>query len=440
MNGVLKRFYLVEASLKLLSLVLMSAFISCSNNDHEEKVKLVFWHSFVANSLPALEKLVADYEAQNPDVDIIAQYVPSGDPLVQKLITAIQSSTSPDIAWVHSDFLDKLVSADAIFKMDHFINGKNGFTIDELKDFFPQLIENAKWRDTLYALPMEATTLALIYNIDLLEAAGINTGPPGNWDDLKDYVDKLTIDKDGDGKYDQYGFYVPVFPASGPLSVWMLLQWEPFLWQAGGCLVNENQTALMYNDTSGVKALKLWKELFDRQDFSRFSLSHDVGFASGSIAMVMDGPWNLPLYRKISAFRWGVASLPMGPAKSATYLAGEHLTIFKSSRNPDEAWRFVKWFTEAEQQAEFSIVSGYLPVRKSSLAIQSYKDYLKTDPFLAAFIDQIKIAQARASIDYHKIEINQLIAGAIEKTLLGNVSPEKSLNEAVKLSAVYMNK
>ena len=57
---------------------------------------------------------------------------------------------------------------------------------------------------------------------------------------------KLTVDNNGDGKFDQYGFYVPIFPASGPLSIWMLLQWEPFLWQGGGRLINENKSQVMF--------------------------------------------------------------------------------------------------------------------------------------------------------------------------------------------------
>jgi multiple sugar transport system substrate-binding protein len=427
-------------NLFLISLILLVQSCGSENNsDTDQLHEIRFWHSFVASSIPAINKMIAKYEEENPEIKIIAQYVPSGDPLVHKLITAIQSGTTPDISWIHSDFLEKLVEAKAVYPMDYFINGPDGFTEDEYADFFPQLMEGGTWNDSLYAIPMEATTLALLYNKSLLAKNGINPPlPPKNWNELNDYVNKLTIDKDNDGKFDQYGFYVPAFPASGPLSIWMLLQWEPFLWQAGGELINSEQTEILVNEKAAVSALKLWKDLYDRMRFGAFSLSHDMSFASGTVAMIMDGPWNLPLYRKIDEFEWGVAKLPEGPAKEATYLAGEYLTIFKTSKNPAESWKFIKWFTDPKIQAEFSIESGYMPVRKSTLELPEYKKYLQENEHMAGFIDQIEIARSKTKIDKNKVEINQVVSGVIENVLVGNTDPKTAIVNAKKIAERYL--
>ncbi len=424
MSGKFKKIYI---------LFLLTILLSCSGKDKEEKIEITFWHSFVANTRPALVELINEYEKENPDVKIVEQYVPSGDPLVQKLITAIQSKTTPDISWIHSDFLDKLIEADAIFNLDQFVNSVNGFSKEELEDFFPQLLAGAKWNDTLYALPVEATTLALLYNKDLFKKAGLDPNyPPKDWKELKEFSQKLTFDEDGDGKIDHYGFYVPALPASGPLSIWVLLQWEPFIWQAGGSILNSDHTEATFNSRAGIKALSLWKKIYDKVGFVSFSLSHDLSFISQKCAMIMDGPWNLPAMRSIKNFEWGIAPLPKGPEKRATYIAGEHLAIFKNSKYPDEAWNFIKWFSNPETQAKFSTKSGYLPVRKSTLELPEYKKHLETDPKLAAFVEQFKIGYARQQIKHHRMEINQKIAGAIEKTLLGNTDPETALNDAAE--------
>jgi len=105
--------------------------------------------------------------------------------------------------------------------MDEFINGPNGIPQEDIEDIYPALRQYASWRGTLYSLPMEATNLALLYNKDMFRAAGLDPErPPQNWDELRDYARKLTFDKDGDGKNEQTGMFLPVFPAAGPLSGW----------------------------------------------------------------------------------------------------------------------------------------------------------------------------------------------------------------------------
>ncbi|MEW6654204.1 MAG: ABC transporter substrate-binding protein, partial [Bacteroidota bacterium] len=411
----MRKIYLFVTALLISFLI-----FSCGQKSkNETEITISFWHSFVPSTQPALKEMMAKFEKENPGIKINAQYVPTGDALVQKLISSIQSKTLPDLAWIHSDFIDKLVAGGAVYEMDYFIKGANGLTDEEMNDFFPELLKSAKWKNILYALPMEATVLALHYNKTIFKKAGLDPNhPPRNWNELFDYSKKLTIDKNGDGKIDQYGFYIPVFPASGQLSIWMVLQWEPFVWQAGGMLINEEQTEVLFNKEAGVHALSFWKKTFDMMDFSKFTLSHDIAFSSGTLAMVMDGPWNLPLYRKIKNFEWGIAPLPEGPKSKATYLAGEHLAVFKQSEYPDEAWKFIKWFVQPDNQALFSMKSGYLPVRKSALKLKSYKDFLNADPNMKSFVDQLAIGRARSSIDNYRVEINQSIAEAVEKTIL----------------------
>ncbi len=408
--------------------------ISCSNhNDKDSSTKVVFWHSFVASTIPALNKIIQRFEKENPDIKIEAQYVPTGDALVQKLITAIQSNTAPDISWIHADFLDKLVEAKAVYPLEKFIKGKNGLSNEEMNDFFPQLLNTFSYHKTLFALPMESTVLALIYNKDHFRSAGLDpNNPPASWEQLKEYSEKLTVDKNGDGKFDRYGFYIPALPASGFLSIWEVLQWSPFLWQAGGEIIDSSQSKVLFDSKAGIEALTLWKNIFDMEKFKNFTLSHDIGFASGNISMIMDGPWDLPTFRKMKNIDWGVASLPQGPLKKATYIAGEGLTIFRESKHPDAAWKFIKWVVQPEIQAMFSELSGYLPVRKSVLERKDYLEFLDNDKPMKSFIEQIKIAHQRPSIDKYYLNINQYIAGAIENTLIGDKSPKDALNEAAE--------
>ena len=322
-----------------VALVLGVSGAGCASSDggSDGRVKVVFWHSFVASTIPALEELIERFEAEHPEIDIDPQYIPTGDALVQKLVTAVQSNSAPDISWIHSHYLGDLVDAGAVYPMAHFIEGENGLSQEVLDDIYPALIQYASWQGTLYSLPMEATNLGMIYNKDHFREAGLDPErPPQTWDELKEYARRLSVDRNGDGKFERIGFFVPGLPADGPQGAYMMWQWTPFLWQAGGYLIDTTQTQILFGDEPGVQALTLWKDIYQAQNQRSFTNEFEVAFVSKQASMILDGPWSLPRYPQIlQDIDWGIAMLPAGPEKHATVVAGEYLAIFKERQGND---------------------------------------------------------------------------------------------------------
>ncbi len=396
---------------------------------------ITFWHSFTQSTRPALERLIDRFHEEHPGIRVDAQYIPTGDALAQKLVTAVQSGSAPDISWIHSHYLEDLVKADAVYEMSHFMDGANGLAQEELDDIYPALIEYASWQGTMYSLPMEATNLGIIYNKTLFEEAGLDPErPPQTWDELREYSRRLSVDENGDGRYEQIGFFVPAVPSSGPQGAYMMWQWTPFLWQAGGNLVNEEQTEILWDEEAGVEALTLWSSIYETQNQRTFTSEDPLTvMASQQIAMMLDGPWNLPRYAELfSQFDWGVAMLPEGPEKRATVVAGEYLAIFKQSENPEEAWEFVKWMVQPEIQAYWSMESGYLPIRQSVVDVPEFQSFLEENAPQRAFVEQMEFAQAQRPIDFHTMRIQRLLAQAIEQATVGGQSPEIALRESAR--------
>ena len=85
---MMKKFYNIIYSFVLIILLVINL-TGCSKQAETKKSKVIFWHSFVATTIPALNELIDRFEKEHPDIEIDAQYVPTGDALVQKLITAI---------------------------------------------------------------------------------------------------------------------------------------------------------------------------------------------------------------------------------------------------------------------------------------------------------------------------------------------------------------
>ena len=425
----------------ILAIIILSTvfFNSCGKRNSESvdgKVKIVFWHSFISSTVPALNELIGRFEKEHPNIQIEAQYIPSGDALIQKLITSIRSKTAPDISWLHSDFLEDLVEADAIYKMDYFINGENGLTKEDVNDIYPALLQYSSWRGTLYSLPMEATNLALIYNKEMFRKAGLDPNkPPATWEELYEYSKKLTFDKDNDGKDDQTGMFIPIYPAAGPLGSWMVWQWFPYLWQGGGDVINAEQTKVLFDGEGGIKALELWQKIYRELNLRKFTSDFDVAFASNRLAMSMDGPWNLPRYRDIlKNIDWAFAPLPKGPERQATVVGGEYLSIFKQSKHPKEAWQFIKWMVQPETQAFWAMKSGYLPIRHAVHNVPEFTKYLEENPNFNVFVQQMDIGFIQKPIDYGGLEITRFIAQAIENATIGNRDVKASLKQAAEKS------
>jgi multiple sugar transport system substrate-binding protein len=424
------------ALLGILLLTVGAAGCGGTEASSDGRATVTFWHSFVSSTIPALEELIARFEAEHPGIRIEAQYIPTGDALAQKLVTAVRSQSAPDVSWIHANYLEDLVRAEAIYPMSHFIDGENGLEPGVLEDIYPALLTYASWRGVLYSMPMEATNLGMVYNRDAFREVGLDPdAPPTTWDELREAARRLILDRNGDGRNERIGFFVPAVPATGPQGPYMVWQFYPFLWQAGGYLVDLEQTQMLFGSEAGVRALSFWKELFDLQNQRNFTNDFLPAFASGQVGMVLDGPWNLPRYPELlSGFDWGVAPLPAGPSGAATVVAGEYLAIFRQSEVPDEAWTFVKWMLQPEVQAFWSMKSGYLPVRHSALDVPEFVAYLDTNRGLAGFVRQMDIARAQRSLDYSPIEIERHLAVALEQATVGGQDPATALARAVERS------
>lgn len=421
----------------LLALLLVGGCGGGADGPADGRTPVVFWHSFVSSTIPALDSLVARFEAEHPEIDLQPQYVPTGDALVQKLITAVRSNTAPDVSWIHADYLEDLVAADAIYPMAHFIEGPNGMSAEDLADIYPALLTYASYRGTLYSMPMEATNLGLLYNKDLFREVGLDPErPPQTWEELVSYSERLRLDRNGDGRYERIGFMVPVRPGTGPDGPWMVWQFQPFMMQAGtDHLVNEEQTRVLFADEPAVQALSLWERLFDLQNQRGFTNEYQSAFVSGQGAMMLDGPWSLPNYpRLLEGIDWGIAPLPAGPVRPATVVGGEYLAIFRQSAHPEAAWTFVKWVTQPEVQAFWSQRSGYLPIRASVTEVPEYRAYLETNPGLKAFVEQMAVARAQRPIEYSALEIQRELAIAIEQATVGTLDARTALARAAEAS------
>jgi sn-glycerol 3-phosphate transport system substrate-binding protein len=158
--------------------------------------------------------------------------------------------------------------------------------------------------------------------------------------------------------------------------------------------------------------------------------------SSAALRTVMD-----VLEKGVEGVDLGVAPVPGIPGKVPEGSPGVYSRSFwimnaRPQEEQDAAWKFIKWFSEPEQQAEWFAGSGYLPVRNSAYDLPAAKEIItKYPPFQIPADLFPKTATTTAALGPLLGPIRQVhdgVTDAIESMVSGNASPDEAMEAAVK--------
>lgn len=374
------------------------------NSGGGEKVTIDWWdYSDSEHQIKAINEMIAEYENKNPNVDIKRTFVPFAD-LKKKLLMGQAAGELPDIVMIdnpdHQSFAAAGIFADLTEEIKKW---------GQADKYFEGPWSSTVYKGKNYGVPISSNNLALFYNKDLLEEAGIK--PPETWEGLKTAAKKLTTN-------DVYGLSF-----SAVKSEEGTFQFLPFVWQSGADLDN-------FDSEDSIEAINLWKSFYDKGYVSPEVLTMEQGdvqlqFAAGNAAMMINGTWQVPaLENDPPGFDWGVTTLP-AQEKGGTILGGENWAITSTSEHIDIAWDIIKYVNEPERLKEFVKISGDLPSRKDLIQ----DPYWQKHEHYKAFADGMKVAKARAyGPNYPKI--SNAIQEMIHDVLSGKQSSEAAVKQA----------
>lgn len=146
----------------------------CSSTDDaapaaDGKVELSFW-----GWDPNMDKVVAIWNAANPDQQVKLSNPAGGDQLVNKMVTAHQAGNGPDIAKVEYQSLPALVSGGVVRDITEY-------TSDTVKEFDEPTLKATKFEGKVYGVPQDVAPLMLFYRTDLFQQYGLTV--PKTWDE-----------------------------------------------------------------------------------------------------------------------------------------------------------------------------------------------------------------------------------------------------------------
>ncbi|MFD8704104.1 ABC transporter substrate-binding protein [Kitasatospora sp. NPDC059648] len=329
-----------------------------------------------------------------------------GASLIPKVLQQASSRTLPDLLMLDNPDLQQIARTGALTPLD-------GYGIDA-DGFAPGIVSAGTYQGRLYGLAPNVSTVALVYNKDMLAEAGVAV--PRTWDELKAASAALT-------RPGRYGMAVDATATFE--GTWQFL---PFLWSNGG---DERQL----DTPRAAEALRLWVDLVNSGSMSKSVLNwtqadvHDQ-FVAGRTAMMINGPWRIPALEQDANLYWGVAPVPVPRLGQTpvTPLGGEVWTVPQS---PSEARRqkaaqVLACLNSPANMLTLAREHRTVPSRTAVAAQQA-----EENPSTAAFARSVTVARARtAELGVEWPAAATGIYTAIQSALTGEQTPEEALSHA----------
>jgi ABC-type glycerol-3-phosphate transport system substrate-binding protein len=384
-------------------------------------VHVVYWEKWGAFEAVAMQKVVDSFNASQSRIHVDFLSI-SG--INSKTLLAIAGGQPPDIAGLDGPHLVQYADDQALTPLDDMCRAA-GITRDQ---YIPAYIHICDYNGHLWALPSCPASIALHYNVDMLQAAGISS-PPKTIEELDADSDRM-YERNPDGSLKQAGF-IPEEPG------WWNWSWVYFF---GGSFYDghgkitatrpENIRAFEWIASFAKKYGPTGLQTF-RGGFGGFN-SPQNAFMEGQDAMEVQGVWMANFIKKNNPkLHWGAVAFPY-PADRPDLANGtvadlDILTIPTGARHPKEAFEFIK-YVQTQKAMEMLVVGQdkNSPLRSTSPGFYEHHP----NPRIELFNDLPKGKNVYSTPQIGTwAEMQDAIESAVQEVALLQKTPKEALQE-----------
>jgi multiple sugar transport system substrate-binding protein len=377
-----------------LVLFLSVSLVGCGKSAKEEpgKATVEFW--VMPNStepIADLEKLLKEFEAQNPGIKVKVTSVDWGAAWT-KITTAATSGDVPDMVQVGSTWVGSIASMNSLMDMKDRVAELGGKNV-----FVP-----AAWRSTgiegsgqITAIPWFMDARAMFYRTDVLREAKVNPSELNDWKGFAKALQKIQ-----DAKVSIDGLEIAPLGISGKNDWNVTHNLAPWIWEAGGDFIGVNRKTSVVNSSQALSGILYYIDLarkgyvpIEYLELNTAQVSSN--FNNGSCAIYFDGPYEVKTLTtppgqggaagSLTSRNFAVAPYPKGPKGRFTFVGGSNLSIFKAAKHPNEAFKVIQFLTSKKAQVDYAKVTGFLPAR-----LDAFNDpFFSSDPNRRIFKDAV---------------------------------------------------
>lgn len=249
-------------------------------------------------------------------------------------------------------------------------------------------------QERIFGLPMYVDTLAMFFNKDLLNTAGI-AQPPTTWTEFQEAVVALTTIGSDDlivQSGTALGGSLNVERAFDIVSLLMMQNGTPMIDDRGRCTIGWNDRAKQ--TVPGADAVRFYTDfanpLKEVYTWNASQPNSFDAFTSGKTAFFFGYSYHLPQIRsRAPKLNFAVAPTPqISSGRTVNYANYWVETVSKATKNANWAWDFVQFATEANQ------VQSYLKIANRPTARRDLINSQIDDEDLNPFVSQLLTAQS----------------------------------------------
>ncbi len=386
-----------------------------------EKVQFYFPVAVRGEITQLMDQMVNEFESAHPLIDIEPVYAGTYKETLDKVLTANKNGAPPTLAVLHAVDIYTLLDADAIVPFD--APAEQAW----LKDFHPSFMTNSRAAGKTWGIPFQRSVILLYWNKRAFRDAGLDPEhPPRSWHEMREMARRLTSPEAHRG-VKRWGVQIP----ASAFAYWLF---QGLVTTNGGRLMNEAGTETYFDDPAAVAALEYWVAL------SRADKVHPAGivewgntpddFIHERAAMIWTSSGNLSGISRDANFEFGAAELPANKNWGMP-TGGGNFYIFKNSSHSqrESALKFVKWMTDPQRAAQWSIATGYIAVHKKAWETDILKKYARQFPL--AGVARASLENAVPELSTHENQrVTKVLNDALVSALTGKQTPQQALGEA----------
>jgi arabinogalactan oligomer / maltooligosaccharide transport system substrate-binding protein len=368
-----------------------------------QSADIVVWHAYRGDEKAAFEKVVGMYNAKQKDVAVKTLAVPY-DAYADKITASVPRGKGPDVFIFAQDRLGGWVEAgQTIEPIDFFVDEK------VTSQLVPGMMTAMTYRDTIYGLPLNYKSIAMIYNTALVKS------PPKTTGELIKVAKGLTNAPSGRFglayEYSNFFFHAALMNAFGGQ-----------VFAPGPKPVIDSP-----QNVQAVKTMLKWYREDGILPADPSSTLIASLFNDGKAAIVFSGPWFLGEVQ--DKVKYAIAPLPTvdeaGGKPMRPWLTVEGVYVSAGSQHKEAAYAFAEFLVSADAALVLALEGGQLPTNKSI-----YSDpRVAKNPTLQGFRKQLDTAVPMPN--YAEMTLMwSPVTTAMNKIVKGSATPEVALKEA----------